>query len=205
MSLTVFWSATASDPRLHLTPSCSGLHRVGVAPSCSLLSSEVPSMLAFARLTTGVRSTTRGFFTDAIGEHATLLPCRSCALEPVLDRVLGAPPSSGPFVTFSALPSHAANDHRARAVDLTDTAADRLCRVARRAGLGVTGSRVGPVAYGMIRPSALVIVAANLKMLKPSHTPITAGAASVAWSLVDNSPRLDPSEQWDLWEVARAV
>lgn len=205
MALTVFWSATALDPRLHLTPACSGLHRVSVTPKCALLNAEVPSMLAFARLATGVRSATREFFSIAIGEHASLLPCRSCALEPVLDRVLGDPPASGQYVTFSALPSHAADDHRARVVDLTDSAADRLYRVARRAGLGVAGSRVGPVAYGMIRPSALPVVAANLKTLKPSRYPITAGAASVAWALVDNSPRLDPSEQWDLWEVARAV
>jgi hypothetical protein len=178
---------------------------VSIAPHCALLNTEVPSMLAFARLGAGTPSETRQLFIDVIGEHASLLPCRSCALEQVLDRVLGDGSDRGPYVSFSALPSHNANDSRARSVDLTDSAAERLQRVAARAHLDVTSSRVGPVAFGRVKPSALPVIAANLKTLKPTHRVITASAASVAWSLVDNSARLDPSEHWDLWEVAAAV
>ena len=162
-------------------------------------------MSAFAKVATKAATASRSKLLELISPTASLLPCRICALEPVLAHTLARPAKRGVFATFSALPSHDADFTRAMSVDLTPSAASRLVRIAERAGLNVTESRLGPVAYGFVTPSALEVLKASLRTLPSSTTARSSRAVSIAWSLVDNTAHGHETNDYDIWDVAAAI
>ena len=204
----IYWSGNSPQARVHLNPRCSGLERTIVHPPSSrtLRHGTVPGLVALAKAGTGEQSPTREKLLRLIGPQAGLLPCRACAMERVLDAVLKTAPRSGEFVTFSALPSHTSDIRRYADRDLTESAVLRLERIARRAGLQVTQSRLGPVAFGTVRAAAIPVVSANLRTLPPAPRAHTPKEVSVVWSLVDDSTDGGkPYGDYDPWEVAEHI
>ena len=207
-TVDIFWSGNSPQARVHLDPRCSGLERTIVHPkkARTLRYGTVSSLAALAKAGAGEQNATRSKLQRIVGPKAGLLPCRACALERVMDATLKDAPKTGSFVTFSALPSHVSDAHRYVERDLTTSAIDRLERIADRAGLSVTQSRLGPVAFGIVRPHAVPVIAANLRALPPAPRAHTAQEVSIVWSLVDDSfgggaPRGD----FDPWEVATHI
>lgn len=207
-TLDVFWSGAGPQSRLHLDPRCTGLERTIVHPRehQRLKRTTVPSLVALAKVSAGSQTSTLTKLKRVVGPNAGLLPCRACALEAVLDSVMGTGSTTGPFLTFSALPSDVADAHRYVMKDLTESATARLERIAHRAGLSVTGSRLGPVAFGRVARAAVEVVTANLRALPASATPKSASQVSIVWSLVDDGFGGGAAMgDYDPWDVASRV
>ncbi len=208
-TVDIYWSGRSSHVRMHLDPRCSGLERAIVHPreARTVRHVTVPSLAALAKAGTDAHSPTREKLLVRVGRDAELLPCRACALEPVLDAVMNPSPSKGVFMAFSALPSHAADPHRYATTDITQSAVGRLERIAGRAGLQITQSRVGPVAFGRVRPTAAPVIAANLRSLPSSVKEYSSKAVSIVWSLLDDSAVQGglPKGDFDPWEVAERI
>lgn len=207
-TVDIFWSGAGPQSRLHLDPRCTGLERIIVHPRehLRLKRTTVPSLAALAKASSGTASATLEKLRRVVGVHAGLLPCRSCALEQVLDSVMGAGSTKGPFMSFSALPSDVADSQRYLGKDITDSAVARLERIANRAGLDITGSRLGPVAFGRVARVAVPVVAANLRSLPTTTAPKTPSQVSIVWSLVDDSlGGGNAMGDYDPWAVASSI
>jgi hypothetical protein len=207
-TVDIYWSGNSPHARVHLDPRCWGLARTIVHPETArrLRTDTVRNLEALAQAGAGEENHTRAKLQRVVGPKAGLLPCRMCALERVMDATLKDAPDSGTFVTFSAMPSHVSDAHRYVDLDLTDTAADRLERIAKRAGLKTTQSRIGTVAYGIVRPEAVSVISANLRTLPPAQRAYSGQEVSIVWSLVDDSfGGGAPLGDFDPWEVATHI
>jgi hypothetical protein len=206
--MDIYWSGRSAQARIHLNPRCTGLERSIVHPRefRTLQHATVPSLAALAKASAGEESATREKLQRLINQNSRMYPCRACALEPVVDAVMKTAPRTGVFVTFSALPSHGVDASRYDDKDVTESAVARLGRIASRAGLSVTHSRIGPVAFGIVRPGAIAVIAANMRTLPPAPRAHSAREVSVVWSLVDDAANGGtPLGDYDPWYVAACI
>jgi hypothetical protein len=182
MAVTVWWSSTAADPKLHLDPECSGLERVTPERRTKLVLSSLA----------------------AVAAHP-YRPCRVCALEHVVVWAVGKNRTASPrrtLLTISSQPAIEVDHGRFRTNTVTETGAERLQRIADAAGLAVTHTAVGPVAYGFTPARAVNTVARNLRCATaPPRTAelLLPHTVTVFWTFLDDAQRgLNDDGAWSL-------
>lgn len=193
--IPVAWSTRVTFPKLHVDPRCEALENT---PE-EAVGSERMNAREIAACEWG-------------------RPCRMCSLESVLNTLLNTPcPHDGPgddhtrFVTFTSQsnprsPDQPGGPYAYQWHASTDSGRRRLLRVAAKAGLQVTHSACGPVAYGFVPADAVPALAQNLRTYCRDHIDEMPSADLVAylWALLgDNPPELDfDGDGLDAWDIA---
>jgi hypothetical protein len=144
-SLVECWrSVTGSATKLHVEVNCAGLRWVPVHPAekCGIEPIYFEDWFAFAA--------------------AEQLPCRICALEPMLSKVLSQKHENGVFATFASQPSAEADQTRFSEKRTSQSGRERFVRLTERLGLPNIDTRRGPATYGKFSAPQIFAVAKNL-------------------------------------------
>lgn len=194
--VTVVYSTRVHFPRLHIDENCETLEATPV---------EARGHLTFPDAST-------------LGTYEDGRPCRVCCLEPVLRAVLKSRRAESVSNTVLFTASAQANTTRADAnlrsynwAEASDSAQQRLRRVARTVELPTVQTAAGLVIYG-IRPQETVdLVRMNLRTsISASVFEVSEETIQTLWTLLnDNPPELafgpfDDADAGglDLWQLA---
>jgi hypothetical protein len=142
-------------------------------------------------------------------------PCRMCSLESVLNTLLDpkhhAAGTEMTFVSFTSQSNPLSPDQPGGPWsyawhESTDSGKQRLVRVAQRAGLEISQTLCGPVAYGFVPADVVGALSHNLRSLHRPEVVELPDAAVIAcvWALLgDNPPEIDlDNEGLDAWDIA---
>jgi hypothetical protein len=185
MALPTYISDNNPVGRIHLDRNCEGLERIDPEQITRL---PLHSLRAAAR-------------------RELRLPCRRCALGPVLHELLDSPLGSVPaLVAVASLPRR---DRYGRNGELSETGVTRIEALARHPGWQLTSTELGPVAFGITTRPTARLIARNLYTLVSEPTDERCRPAVVACALslaVDRYGSSDPqSEDETVWKIAEAL
>ena len=194
--VTVVYSTRVHFPRLHIDENCETLDATPVEARGHI---SFPDALALGRYEGG-------------------RPCRVCCLEPVLRAVLKTRRTrtlSNPVLFTASAQSNTtrvdANLHSYNWAEASDSAQQRLRRVARTVELPTVQTAAGLVIYGIRAQETVDLVRMNLRTsVSASVIEVSEGTIQTLWTLLnDNPPELgfgpfddtDPGEL-DMWRLA---